>query len=164
MTKSAQINNKSDTEHVGLKRETENDIRIYERAQSDKGLFVLKSMNYDVCRQFNPQNTINNMTTVQIQLTESTTLNLIRNLTGNDLAGKNPYLTLTSKSTAHVSLSNIGLRGIEYKLSPFFFVAPCILLDENKRFLKHKLFPSSRRKMEASRFFRHFGSYLNVFS
>ena len=96
MTRNAQINDKSDTKHVGLKRETENDIRIYARAQSDKGLFVLKSMNYDVCRQFNPQNTINNVTTVQLQLTESITLTLVRNLTGNDLTGSNPYQTLTS--------------------------------------------------------------------
>jgi hypothetical protein len=90
MTNNAQINNKSDTKHVGLKREAENDIRTYERTQSDKGLFVLKSMNYDVCRQFNPQNTINNVTTAQLQLTESITLTLVRNLSGNDLTGNNP--------------------------------------------------------------------------
>jgi hypothetical protein len=71
-------------------------IYVYMSGQSDKGLFVLKSMNYDVCGQLNPQNTINNVTTVQLQLTESITLTLDRNLTGNDLTGNNPNQTLTS--------------------------------------------------------------------
>lgn len=81
--KKLQNNKKSDTKHIGVKSETKFYIYIYERAQSDKGLFAVKSMNYDVCRQFNPQNTINNVTTVKLQLTESITLTLIRNLLGN---------------------------------------------------------------------------------
>jgi hypothetical protein len=85
--------------HASLKSETEYDIRIYvhvyERAQSDKSLFTVQSMNYDVCQQLQPQNTINNVTTVQLQLTESITLTLGRNLTGCDLTEK---LTHTSRT------------------------------------------------------------------
>ena len=32
-----------------MKTVRQNDVCIYERAQSDKGLFAVKSMNYDVC-------------------------------------------------------------------------------------------------------------------
>jgi len=49
--------------------------------------FAVPSMNYDVCRQFNPQNTINNMTTVKLQLTQSINLTLVRNITRNYLTG-----------------------------------------------------------------------------
>jgi hypothetical protein len=71
----------------GLKSETESDIRICERSKSDKGLFAVKAMNYYVCRQVIPQNTINNVTTVTLQLTASITLTLVRNPTGNYLTG-----------------------------------------------------------------------------
>jgi len=95
MTKSAQNNNKSDTKHTSVKSETKWYTYIYERAQSDKGLFAVMCTNYDVCRQFNPQNTINNVTTVKLQLTESITLTLIRNLTGNYLTGNLTHTKLS---------------------------------------------------------------------
>jgi hypothetical protein len=95
MTKNARINSKSHAKRVGLKSETENDIRIYQRAQPVKGLFAIKSINYDVCLQFNPHNNTYNVTTVKLRLTESITLTAVRYLTGNDVTGN---LTHTKRS------------------------------------------------------------------